>query len=152
MANEQLGVATEPPPESLWGALPLCSGGLSIGGLYICAVGLDILKFEQTSLLYSASYFNLGGAWSFVSEGISPPKSPPPWRRDSVANLQLAWDYFAFIWTQSVEVVMWQVGLQYVRFMSLWLEFRISVYGQSLWSSFRFSGSVFSVRFSLQFS
>jgi len=77
MANEQLGVATEPPPESLWGALPLCSGGLSIGGLYICAVGLDILKFEQTSLLYSASYFNLGGAWSFVSEGISPPKSPP---------------------------------------------------------------------------
>jgi len=24
-------------------------------------VGLDILKFEQTSLFYSASYFNLGG-------------------------------------------------------------------------------------------
>jgi len=23
---------------------------------YICAVGLDILKFEQTSLFYSASY------------------------------------------------------------------------------------------------
>ena len=28
---------------------------------YICAVGLDILKFEQTLLFYSASYFNLGG-------------------------------------------------------------------------------------------
>ena len=28
---------------------------------YICAVGLVILKFEQTSLFYSASYFNLGG-------------------------------------------------------------------------------------------
>ena len=28
---------------------------------YICAVALDILKFEQTSLFYSASYFNLGG-------------------------------------------------------------------------------------------
>ena len=28
---------------------------------YICAVGLDILKFEQTSLFYSALYFNLGG-------------------------------------------------------------------------------------------
>jgi len=31
MANEKLGVATEPSPESLWGALSLCSGGLSIG-------------------------------------------------------------------------------------------------------------------------
>jgi len=26
--------------------------GLRLGGLYICAVGLDILKFEQTSLFY----------------------------------------------------------------------------------------------------
>jgi len=64
MANEKLGVAAEPSPESLW-------------GLCICAVELDILKFEQTSLFYSASYFNLGGAWSFVSEGLSPPKHPP---------------------------------------------------------------------------
>jgi len=31
---------------------------------YICAVGFDILKFEQTSLFYSVSYFNLGGGWS----------------------------------------------------------------------------------------
>jgi len=47
----------------------------SIGRLYISAVGLDILKFEQIFLFYSASYFNLGGAWSwsFVSEGLSPP-------------------------------------------------------------------------------
>jgi len=37
---------------------------------------------------HSASYSNLG-AWSFVSEGLSPPKTPP-WRRDSVAKLQLA--------------------------------------------------------------
>jgi len=28
---------------------------------YICAVVLDILKFEQTSLSYIASYFNLRG-------------------------------------------------------------------------------------------
>jgi len=27
MANEKLGVATEPSPESLRGAFPLCSGG-----------------------------------------------------------------------------------------------------------------------------
>jgi len=42
MANEKLGVVTEQPPESP-------------RGLYICAVGLDIVKFEQTSLFYNAS-------------------------------------------------------------------------------------------------
>jgi len=48
MANEKLGMATKPSPESL----------LCIGELYICAVGLDILKFEQTSLFYSFTYFS----------------------------------------------------------------------------------------------
>jgi len=43
---------------------------------YICAVGLDILKFEQTSLFHSASYQFGRGDWSFVSEGLSPPKAP----------------------------------------------------------------------------
>jgi len=59
----------------------------SIGGLYSCAMGLDILKFEQTSLFYSASYFN-GGAWSFVLEGLI--TSKPPWLQGCVAKLQLA--------------------------------------------------------------
>ena len=36
-------------------------GKSSIGEIYICAMGLDILKFGQTSLFYNASYFNLGG-------------------------------------------------------------------------------------------
>jgi len=45
-------------------------------GFCICAVGLDFLKFEQTSLFYSASYLNSGGDWSFVSEGLSPSKTP----------------------------------------------------------------------------
>jgi len=31
-------------------------------------------------------------------------------------------------------------------FKSLWLGFRISAYGQGLWSSFRLSGSVFRIR------
>jgi len=53
MANEKLGVATEPSPESL------LLGSFRVH--LICAAGLDILKFEQTSLFYSASYFNLGG-------------------------------------------------------------------------------------------
>jgi len=64
MATEKLGVATEPSPESPYrGALQ-----------YICAVGLDILKFEQTSLFRNASYFILGGC-SSVLEGLSPPKA-----------------------------------------------------------------------------
>ena len=33
----------------------------------------------------------------------------------------LFWDYFAFIWTQLVEVVMWQVGLQYAEKIGLGL-------------------------------
>jgi len=51
MANEKFGVTTEPSPESLWGGICICAVGGYIGGLYTCAVGLDILKFEQTSLL-----------------------------------------------------------------------------------------------------
>jgi len=47
-----------------------------LGGLYICAMGLDVLRFEQTSLFYCASFFNLGGAWSYVSERLSLPNHP----------------------------------------------------------------------------
>jgi len=39
-------------------------------------VGLDILKFEQTSLFYIASYLNSAGDWSFVSEWLSPSNTP----------------------------------------------------------------------------
>jgi len=38
------------------------------------------MKFEQTSLFYSASYLNLG-VWSFVLEGYKP-TTGHPWRRD----------------------------------------------------------------------
>ena len=41
--------------------------------LYICAVGLEILKFEQTSLFYSDSYFN----WGILDSGDS--KGGPGW-------------------------------------------------------------------------
>ena len=79
MANEKLGMATEPSPESLY----------RLGGLYACAVGLDILKFEQTSLFYCASYLNSwGGCWSFVSEGLSPSK--PSMATGCMAKLQFA--------------------------------------------------------------
>jgi len=48
---------------------------------------LTFRNLNKYHLLYSASYFNMERSWSFVSEGLSPPK--PPWRRDCVAKLQL---------------------------------------------------------------
>jgi len=41
----------------------------SIGRLYISAVVLDILKFEQILLFYSVSYFNLGGLGALFWKG-----------------------------------------------------------------------------------
>jgi len=47
---------SEPSPESLqW-------------GLCVCARGLDILKFDKNSTIYSVSYFNLGRLGSFSRE------------------------------------------------------------------------------------
>jgi len=45
--------------------------------LYICAVGLDILKFEKKHHCFIVLHISIGGAWSFVSEELSPPKPPP---------------------------------------------------------------------------
>ena len=64
MAIEKLGVAIEPSPESL------LRGALQ----YICAVGLDILKFEQTSRFYSA-YLNSGGLELCFGRAKSPSKT-----------------------------------------------------------------------------
>ena len=44
-------------------------------GLYICAVRLDILKFEQTSLFYSALYLNWWGL-ELCFGGSKPTKAP----------------------------------------------------------------------------
>jgi len=57
-----LGVTTEPSPEKSF-----------VG--YICAVGLDILKFEQTSQFYSASYLNSEGL-QLCFGGPKPIKDP----------------------------------------------------------------------------
>jgi len=51
-------------------------------------MGLDILKFEQTSLFYNVSYINLGGGLELCFRGDNPTKAPI-WRLDCVANLQL---------------------------------------------------------------
>jgi len=75
MANETLGVTTEPSPEKSF-----------IG--YICAVGLDILKFEQTSLFYSASFLNSRGLE--LCFGEAKPIKDPPLLWDCVAKLQFA--------------------------------------------------------------
>ena len=124
---------------------------LKARGVYICAVGLDILKFEQTSLFYSAFLNSRGLELCFGG-----PKSPSKtshgygcvvklqfafkcnwigkvlgypicqackicqtfclwaWQGPNAFRLCLfcfkrqclCWDYFAFIWTQLVEVVM----------------------------------------------
>jgi len=57
-------------------------------GLYICAVGLDILKFEHISLFYSASDFNSEGLGALF-QGAKP-TNVPSCRRDCVAKFQLA--------------------------------------------------------------
>jgi len=71
MANENLGVATEPSPESL------LQGSFTVHLICAVPVGLDILKFEQTSLFYSALYFNLGGGLELSFGGAKPTKGPP---------------------------------------------------------------------------
>jgi len=42
--------------------------------------GLDILKFDQTPLIYSVSYNNLGGLGTLF--GGPKPTKASPWRRD----------------------------------------------------------------------
>jgi len=69
MTNEKLGVATEPSSESLWGVLHLW-----IGGLYICALGFDILKFQQTSLFYTVVQISIWGDLELCFRGAKPTK------------------------------------------------------------------------------
>ena len=58
-------------------------------GSYTCAVGLDILKLERTSMFYSASYQIWGGGLELCFGGAKPIKAPPLWLRDCGAKLQL---------------------------------------------------------------
>jgi len=78
--NEKLGMATELSPESLH----------RLGGLYTCAVGLDIMKFQQTSLFYGASYLNSGEGVLELCFGGAKPIKDSPWLRDWMAKLQFA--------------------------------------------------------------
>jgi len=45
----------------------------------VCAGGLNIQKIDKTQLIYSVSYFNLGGL-KLCFGGLSPPKLLPWWR------------------------------------------------------------------------
>ena len=58
------------------------------GALHLCSE-LDILKFEQTSLFYSASYFNLEVEGLELCFGGAKPTMASTWRLDCVAKLQL---------------------------------------------------------------
>ena len=52
----------------------------SLGRLYIRVGGLDIENLIKTRMIYSVSYFNLGGIGTLFG-GVKPTKAPP-WRRD----------------------------------------------------------------------
>jgi len=47
----------------------------SIGGLCVCAGGIEIIKLTKTPLIYSVSRFNLGALGALFG-GLSPPKTP----------------------------------------------------------------------------
>ena len=63
-----------------WVRLRTVARKFSTGGLCVCGGGLTFKNFTKSSLIYSASCFNLGEAWDFFG-GLGPPKQPP-WRRD----------------------------------------------------------------------
>jgi len=64
-------------------------------GLNICAVGLDILKFEQTSC-FIVLHISIGGALELCFGRAEPTEAPSLWRRGlcgktSVLLMQLTW-------------------------------------------------------------
>jgi len=157
----------------------------SIGELYSTFVQWGLTWFWNLNKHHCFIVLHIStweGDWSFVSEGLSPPKVPrgdwivwqnfsllfnaiesekylcyaicqackrryvklSVYKHDSdqsdtthssvysASRQNLCWDYFAFIWTQLVEVVIWQAWYTWLGFRSLWLVFRIRVYGQVL--------------------
>jgi len=60
----------------------------SIGGLYVCAEVLDILKIDKTTLIYSASYFNVGRLVALFG-GSKPTKAPPVATGLNIVNCDL---------------------------------------------------------------
>jgi len=78
-ANEKLGVPTEPPPESL-----------QQRGFTFVQWGFTFWNLNKHHC-FIVLHISIVGTWSFVSEGLSPPKPPPyPWRWHCVAKFQLA--------------------------------------------------------------
>jgi len=59
--------------QEVYGGLCLCA----VWGGYICPVGLDILKFEQTSLFFIVLYVSIWGKLEFCFGGAKPTKANP---------------------------------------------------------------------------
>jgi len=55
-------------------------------GLHVCAGWFDIVKIDKTPMIYSVSYFNLGGLGTLFG-GLIPAK-PLPCRRDWIVISQ----------------------------------------------------------------
>ena len=82
MANEKLGVATKPQQSLL---------KFHRGALHFCIGAWHSQIWTNITVLW-CFIFQFEGTWSFVSEGISPTKPPPPYQRDCAAKLQLAFE------------------------------------------------------------
>jgi len=66
------------------------------GGLYVCAEGLDIVKIDKAPLIYSVSYFNLGGL------AHEPPRGDAT-GMDSAVGLLTAFRFFTEDFTVHVQ-------------------------------------------------
>jgi len=51
-----------------------------VGGLCVCAGGLDIENLIKTPMIHNAPYFDLGELGTLFGE--AKPTKAPPWRRD----------------------------------------------------------------------
>jgi len=60
-------------------------------GLNICAVGFDILKFEQTSC-FIVLHISIGGTLELCIGRAKPTEAPSLWWRNCLAKLQLAFN------------------------------------------------------------
>jgi len=136
MANEKLGVATEPSPESLLqGGFRFVQWGLTFWNLnkHHCFIVLHIsiwvkpppwgrdYMWQYFSVLFDATDLQkyLGYAicqackicQTFCLQAWQGPKwhNAFRWCLFCFMRQKLWWDYFAFSWTQLGEVVIWQV-------------------------------------------
>jgi len=83
----RLGCRSEPSPESL-----------QLGGFTLFQESLNVCagRLVRKNSIYSISYFNLWGAWSFVGWGAKPTKDP----HSNMTVVCLSFSYIYFLSTK----------------------------------------------------